>query len=258
MKAINRSLLFWVYGVFALMLLSWWFVLSFQRVCSGVSITIKPSSLAFVNKEHITHMLQYFSARALVGTPYRSVDTHHMEQHLTKHDYIASCQIHKDLSGTLHVQVTQEIPLARLLTGRQGDYYLMSSGILVPVSIDYTERVVVIEYPSFAVGKQEIFARSAHGLSLFYLADRLYHDAFWREQIAQVSIGRNGTVSLYPQLTRQVAFLGDLALLPKQLESQLSRLKVFYTQILPSKGWDFYQAVDVRYDNQIIGRRNKG
>ena len=258
MKAyLKRNLSRIVYGVFFSMLLAWVAILRFQHLCTQVDVAIAPRHLSFVNEEHVSHMLQYFSARSLIGTPYRSLNTHIMERHLAKHDYIAACQIHKDWRGTLHVSVEQERPLARLLTGR-GDHYLTASGRLIPVSADYTSRVVVVSYPHFRAEQSEGFVRSPVGRSLLHLVTHLHADVFWREQVAQINISARGEVSFYPQLAWQEALLGPLLQLPPRLADQLSRLKLFYTQVLPTKGWDFYRVVDLRSDGQIIGRKSRG
>ena len=255
MRVSDRSLLFWVYGVLASMLVSWLVVLQLHRSCRGVDITLRPPTLSFVTEGHIAHMLQYFSAQRLAGAPFRGLSTHAMEQHIAKNDYIASCQIHKDWRGTLNVRVAQERPLARIFTDGGGDFYLMASGGMAPVSADYTERVVLVDYPSLALPRDKAFTDTPMGASLFHLVRILYQDDFWHEQIERISITAAGSVRLYPQLFRQEVLFGSLAGLQQRLSDQLFRLRLFYTKVLPAKGWDFYQAVDLRYNNQIIGKR---
>jgi cell division protein FtsQ len=36
------------------------------------------------------------------------------------------------------------------------------------------------------------------------------------------------------------------------IEAKFKKIKIFYKEILPAKGWDTYRKVSVKYRNQII------
>jgi cell division protein FtsQ len=83
---------------------------------------------------------------------------------------------------------------------------------------------------------------------LFELINHINVDNFWKAQIAQVVIQDNGEIKLLPQVTKQYIEFGDL----NHIENKFSRLKIFYKEILPRKGWNSYSRVNVKYKNQII------
>ena len=59
---------------------------------------------------------------------------------------------------------------------------------------------------------------------------------------------KDGEVELYPQVTKQKIEFGK----PKDFEEKFSKLMTFYKEILPSKGWNYYERVNVKFKDQII------
>jgi len=53
---------------------------------------------------------------------------------------------------------------------------------------------------------------------------------------------------LYPQVTKQMVEFGK----PEDIEVKFKKLRIFYTEILPKKGWNRYEKVNLKYRDQII------
>jgi len=73
-------------------------------------------------------------------------------------------------------------------------------------------------------------------------------DPFWKAQIAQIELNENNELTLYPQVSKQVIIFGS----PEDYEQKFKKLKVFFKQILPQKGWNKYEKVNIKYNNQIV------
>ena len=73
-------------------------------------------------------------------------------------------------------------------------------------------------------------------------------DDFWKAQIAGMEIGRNKDIKLFQQVGKQVIEFGK----PSDINEKFEKISVFYNEILPAKGWDAYQRVNVKYKDQII------
>ncbi len=71
---------------------------------------------------------------------------------------------------------------------------------------------------------------------------------FWKAQIAQAEIAKDGDITLYPQIGRQTIDFGQ----PENIEDKFKRLDIFFKKILPVKGWNYYQKVSIKYNNQIV------
>ena len=73
-------------------------------------------------------------------------------------------------------------------------------------------------------------------------------DEFWRAQIAGVIVEKDGDIRMLPQVTKQNVHFGQ----PEDLDEKFMKLKVFYKEILPNKGWNTYQTVNLKFKNQIV------
>ena len=80
---------------------------------------------------------------------------------------------------------------------------------------------------------------------LIKLINYIDADEFWKAQIAQVKILENGEAILLPQVTKQYIEFGSL----NNIEDKFERLRIFYTEILPRKGWDINGHVDIGSKN---------
>jgi cell division protein FtsQ len=76
----------------------------------------------------------------------------------------------------------------------------------------------------------------------------IYKDEFWKAQITEIEIQRNGDLILYTQVSRQYVEFGK----PEIVENKFARLKIFYKDILPRKGWNVYERVNLKFKDQII------
>ena len=83
---------------------------------------------------------------------------------------------------------------------------------------------------------------------LYKLINKIRNDKFWSAQIAQIKLQKNGEVILYPQVTKQYIEFGKI----EDIDTKFKKLKLFYEDILPRKGWNYYSRVSLKYKNQII------
>jgi cell division protein FtsQ len=69
-----------------------------------------------------------------------------------------------------------------------------------------------------------------------------------KAQFTQLDIDTNGDINVVPLVGNHIIEFGE----PTNIENRLNRLKIFYNQILPVKGWDGFSSVSVKYDGQIV------
>jgi len=70
----------------------------------------------------------------------------------------------------------------------------------------------------------------------------------WRAQIAQLSVSEDDELTLWPQVTKQLILFGHA----DEIDEKFKKLKLFYTEVLPKKGWNTYSYVNLKYKNQIV------
>lgn len=78
-------------------------------------------------------------------------------------------------------------------------------------------------------------------------------DNFWRAQIVQINVTDSKgydlpQVEIVPRVGRHIVCLGNI----EQAEQNLDKLILFYQKALAWEGWDEYNYIDLRYENQIV------
>jgi cell division protein FtsQ len=171
-----------------------------------------------------------------------------LEQHLSSLDFISRAEISRDIKNRIVAEVHQIRPVARLLHPSGRSSYLSAEGELIPLSDDYTSRVLVVT----GAGTDSLFSRSyrqsTEGQQLLRLIDHLDDKPFWKSLTAQLNIDEKHELSLYPQVGKQEIQLGSA----DDFERKLWKLQLFYEKIIPNRGWAAYTKVKLQYNGQIV------
>ncbi|MCK8491500.1 cell division protein FtsQ/DivIB [Spirosoma sp. RP8] len=205
---------------------------------------------SFLTRKDVTGYLTNEGADPVIGKVYKELNFHQLEERLRRHGLVNSCQISRDLTGDLLVTVEQPRPLARLIASGDGvqtvaGQYVSEEGRFFPISMNYSARVPVLTGDYFVKNRS---LASERNRPLLELLKRIRDDPFWRAQITEVSVDGQGEVRMWPQMGNHQIELGT----PTDLEAKFKKLKLFYTDVLPAKGWDRYSRVNVQYRNQIV------
>lgn len=170
-----------------------------------------------------------------------------LEQRVELHPFIKEAQAFRDIKGNLKVRVIQRKPIARIIHHQRSDQYIDDEGNLLPVSERHTARVPVIEL-EHKMSWEKNLTETRYGQDLLDLLLYIKADYFWQAQIASVVVKREGELVLLPQVSKQDIYFG----MPEDFEGKFKKLKLFYTEILPNKGWNTYTSVNLKFKNQIV------
>jgi hypothetical protein len=80
-------------------------------------------------------------------------------------------------------------------------------------------------------------------LSLF-----IQKDSFMTAMLDQIDIRSDRTFSLIPKLGDQIILFGDA----KNKEEKFKKLRLFYEKVIPIRGWNAYQKVNLQFKDQIV------
>ena len=250
---LNRSFILTIAGLVALVsLIAFTEHRQNHRQCEDIDIRMdEVDGHRFLNRNDVLRTLTNEGADPLLGDSYANMDLKVLEKRLNQNGLIKSCQLFRDLSGVLIVDIKQQRPLARLVPDGNKDqsafagYYLTEEGRWFPLSLNYTARVVLLSGTYFSERKS---LTTEQNQPLLGLLKQIETDPFWKAQIAQVVVDKNSEVTLIPQVGDCLIEIGQ----PVELESKFEKIKLFYKHILPLKGWERYQRVSVQYRNQIV------
>ncbi len=198
----------------------------------------------FLDSLEIQRLLNSDQDKNLGNLSFRDVSIKSLESKVKANLFVDHCEIARDLNGDLYVDIRLTRPIARFVREKRPDFYIDSSGKIMPVLDRFTARVLLVTREKDSELPQ--FERKDH--NLLVLINAIQRDDFLKAQIAQLHMNRKREVTMYTQVGDQVITFGRC----QNIASKLKKLKIFYQEILRLKGWDAYQKVNLKYDNQII------
>lgn len=220
-----------------------------DMVCRAINISIDNQlGNYFIDEKDVMDIVTNDDDEKVIGSSFSGINLKHIEQKLEYHEFIYNAEVHKDLKGNLNVKVFQTRPVARIAYAGKADKYINHLGEIIPVSAKYTSRVMLVSgYVSQHLQGSNLW-ESDYGRKFMTLVEYINADSFWKAMVAQLEIDNRGNVKIYTQVGKQVLDFGQ----PENLESKFKRLNIFYDKILPSKGWNTYETVSVKFENQIV------
>lgn len=201
----------------------------------------------FTNQFEIINLMNASNTDYVLGTSIGNLDLQELELRVESNPFVKDAQIFRDLKGNLIVNVIQARPIARIFKPNGQDLYVDAEGNLLETISKQTARVPIIELKrSFSWEKN--LNETEYGIKVLNMLQYINDDKFWSAQIAGLIIERDGDLTLLPQVSKQEVKFG----MPVDLETKFKKLKVFYTEILPNKGWNTYSLVNLKFKNQIV------
>jgi len=136
----------------------------------------------------------------------------------------------------ININLQQRKAVVRIKTDNT-DYYLDEQGMKMPLSSEYTPRVLVV------TGE----VNESNHSSIFSFVERINKEKFWKSQITQLHFNNNEVI-IIPRVGSQKIHFGTLT----DVNKKLGNLYQFYKQAMPVKGWENYSEISLAYNNQIV------
>lgn len=220
-----------------------------QRICTSINVDINNQfENYFINEGDIIELITAGGDNRIVGEAFEDLNLKEIETELLKTKFIRKAEVFKNLEGNVVIKIDQSRPIARMMSKKMSDRYISDKGEVLPLSKRYTARVLLID-GSFADNpKLYDLNNSEYGTQLMELLQFIENDKFWKAQISQMNIDNSGNIKMYTQVSKQIIEFGA----PEDINEKFKKLKIFYKDILPSKGWNSYERVSVKFKDQIV------
>lgn len=197
-------------------------------------------------------------AGPVIGTPMDNVDEAAMEQRLRAIPCVAEADVYHTMDGVLHVRVRQREPIVRIVNADGSGFYIDREGWTMPLDPNYTARVLVVTGQlaepfaacapvNVAAGNDSLVLHS-HSRAIHAMATTLGQDPFWNALFTQADLDAEGNITLIPAVGLMRVRIGD----GTRLQQRLAKLRLFYEQGIPQADWRKYDAVDLRFDDQVV------
>ena len=210
-----------------------------SQVCQDVELVIKDTVYAgFITKKEVATLLEK-KGISPIGKNLDRIRTKTLEQVLSKHPLIDEVECYKTPSGKLCIEVTQRIPILRIMSANGENYYLDNKGTVMPPDAKCVAHLAIV------TGRVE---KSFAMRDLYKFGVFLQNNKFWEAQIEQIHVLSDKDVELVPRVGDHIIYLGKL----DGFERKLERMKAFYEKGLNQVGWNKYSRISVEFSNQII------
>jgi cell division protein FtsQ len=219
-----------------------------EEICQEVVVEIDNIlENHFLDEADIMQLVEG-SGEPIKGVGINKIKLKEIEKKLKYDKHILDAELFGDLKGNLIVKVELRRPIARMVQQDAPDAYIAEDGVIMPVSEKFTSRVLLLSGAVKNLLESEDLNKSEEGKQLLQMIEYINADPFWKAQVAQLDIARNGKINLYPQVTGQLVQFGK----PENYEEKFKKLKVFYKEVLPTRGWTRYERVNLEYEGQVI------
>lgn len=215
--------------------------------CKNIEIEYDSDEVIKVDKNEIVRLVKKADEKIL-GKNLDLINSGTIEKAVEKHEAILNAEVYKIVlkdssryKGVIAVRVKHREPVVRIMTNT-GNYYLDEMGEKIPVSSHYAANVLVVTGQC----EEAFVTKDLLPCVLF-----IEQDKFWKAQIEQIHVERNGNVVLIPLVGDHTIELGTVA----NYDEKLRNMKAFYQQVLASNNWNKYKSISLKYKNQVIAKR---
>jgi cell division protein FtsQ len=218
--------------------------------CKDVLVKIKGvDGVEYVSKKQILKTISGGRPDLMKGQLVKTFDLQQLEELLERNLWIRNAELFFDNNDVLHVDITEREPVARVFRTNGQSFYIDDMGEQLPVTNDQVARVPVFtSFPTETTAarkKDSVLQQQVKEMGRYIL-----RNDFWMAQVEQVNI-TNYEFELVPKLGNHIIQFGAA----EKMEPKFNRLLLFYKQIMNKTGWNYYSALDVRFDKQLVAVR---
>ena len=173
--------------------------------------------------------------------PRGKINTLALERRLQAMPSVESASVTELNNGRLRLRVKPLVPVLRVMDGNSS-YYINAAGKTISSDQgNFVDVPVIVGH--FKSGKE--VARLVPMFS--YIHRHPEYDAL----VSSVSVSPRGDIIIVPAVTGHVINMGDTS----RIEDKFKRLNRFYSEVMPVKGWEYFDTLSVKYSGRVIGTR---
>lgn len=211
------------------------------EVCTGVEVqVVNADSTSFVTPQGVLNDLKGQGIK-VVGKRMGDIDASDIEEALRLSPYLESADIVKCQEGKLLIRVNQLVPVFRVFDG-ESSYYVNRAGKHMSASSYYHTDVPVV---------QGHFTRKYPPTRLLPLIDYVEGDSLLHSLVTMYIVRDTNNIILVPNISGHVVNIGN----PDGLENKFAKLKLFYNEVMPKRGWNTFDTISVKWSHQVVATR---
>ena len=214
---------------------------SLGEVCEKIDVeVVNADSTSFVTPQGVLNDLKGQGIRVL-GKRMGEIDASDIEKALRLSPYLENADCVKCQDGRLLIRVSQLVPVFRVFDG-DASYYVNRAGKRMGANAYYHCDVPVV---------QGHFTRKYPATRLLPLIDYVEGDSLLRALVTMYHVMDTNNIIIVPNFSGHVINLGHA----DDFVNKFAKLKLFYSEVLPKKGWNTYDTISLKWNHQIVATR---
>ena len=165
------------------------------------------------------------------------IDLYNLENNVSKNPYVEKAAVFLTVQGVLKSVIKQRTPVARVVN-KNDSYYVDKQGIKVPLSDNYSARVLLVSGVKDEEDVSEILP----------LIDKILKDDFLRKEVVGIE---KSDVNEYQFSVRSGNYKIDFGNLT-EVDVKFKKLKAFYNKTFEDETIQIYKTINVKYHNQVV------
>ena len=181
----------------------------------------------------------------VVGRRMSDIDAAKIERLLKQSDFLENVECVKAKDGVLLIRVSQLVPVLRVFDGDHESYYVNAAGKRMAATATFSADVPVV---------QGHFTDAYPVTRLLPMVQYVERDTFLHSLVTMYTVRDSNNIFITPNLLGHVVNMGPVDGYAQKFE----KLRLFYSQVMPAKGWDTYDTISVKWNHQVVAtKRNK-
>ena len=211
------------------------------ELCTSVDVeVINADSTSFVTPQGVLTDLKGQGIK-IVGKHMGDINASDIEEALKVSPYLENADIVKCQNGKVLIRVSQLVPVMRIFDG-EDSYYMNKAGKRMAATTYYHCDVPVV---------QGHFTRKYPATRLLPLIDYVENDSLLHSLVSMFQVRDTNNIILVPNISGHVVNIGNA----DGFDNKFAKLKLFYREVLPKRGWNTYDTISVKWNHQIVATR---
>ena len=211
------------------------------ELCRRIDVqVVNADSTSFVTPEGVLSDLKGQGIK-VVGKHMGDINASDIEEALRLSPYLENADCVKCQDGRLLIRVSQLVPVFRVFDGEES-YYVNRAGKRMAANAYYHCDVPVV---------QGHFTRAYPPTRLLPLIDYVEGDSLLRSLVTMYCVRDTNNIIIVPGFSGHVVNIGNA----DGFDNKFAKLKLFYSEVLPKRGWNTYDTISVKWNHQIVATR---
>lgn len=212
-----------------------------------LDVVLSDPSNPFVTEQEVLENAFSVLPENFTMMPLDSIDLQEVEDRLNAIDNIEEANVYCVYCADrqfLRAEVSAMRPVARVFDST-GSYYINRQGKRLTANYRYRVNVPVV------VGEFNDRLRPTYVIPL---VNYMNNDRRFNSLVSSLEVEPDGDIIICSMIVNARINFGDTT----NIKDKIQRIMLAYTKVLPVRGWDFYDTISVKFDNQIVAHRRSG